>query len=258
MQIQPYKVPLKEFLGEFLGTFVLMFFGEGATANYYTVGASNDWLKLCLGWSLGVFFGILVSAKLSGAHLNLAVTLGLSSIKKFEYKKVPIYFLGQILGALLGTFTVYRLFYGFVNANQIPKFAWETGRNKLLSLQCAFMNEFLLTGLLLLVILVVIDENICGKFHVLKVSTIVGLTILCIGISFGGNTGFALNPSRDLGARILSFLAYGSQAFSGDHFYFWIPFIAPILGATVFCQFYDKIICPLLDIPSSEKDVIDV
>ncbi|SBT35571.1 aquaglyceroporin putative [Plasmodium ovale wallikeri] len=253
MQIRSCSVAVREFIGEFVGTFVLMFLGEGTTANYHTVESANDWLRLCVGWSLGVFFGILVSAKLSGAHLNLAVTVGLASIKKFDYKKIPVYFLAQLLGAFLGTSTVYGLYYGFVSSKKIPEHAWETGKNGSIGVTSAFMHELILTGILLLVILVVIDENVCGHFHVLKISAVVALTILCIGISFGGNTGFALNPSRDLGARFLSLAAYGTEAFTKDSCYFWIPLTAPVVGGVIFCQLYDKIIGPLVEMSAHDK-----
>ncbi|CDU17945.1 hypothetical protein YYC_04467 [Plasmodium yoelii 17X] len=249
---------IKNFLGEFIGTFVLMFLGEGAIANHFAVPIKNDWLRLCIGWGLGVFFGILISAKLSGAHLNLAVTIGLSTIKKFNYKQIPLYFAGQLLGALSATASVYGLYYGFVSDQTIPKFAWETAKHPSVHIASAFMHEFILTGILLLVILSVTDENICGKFHVLKVSSIVGLAIICIGISFGGNTGFALNPSRDLGARILSAIAYGSDAFIRDNCYFWIPLIAPIVGSIIFCQIYDKIVAPLVEISEHDKGALEI
>ncbi|GAW81095.1 aquaglyceroporin [Plasmodium gonderi] len=258
MQITTCNAIIREFLGEFLGTFVLMFLGEGATANYHTVGNEKDWLRLCIGWSLGVFFGILTSAKLSGAHLNLAVTIGLSTIKKFDYKKIPLYFFAQLLGAFSATASVYGLYFGFVKVNKIPEFSWETGRSPMIGFTSAFFHELILTGILLLVILLVIDEDVCGHFHILKVSTVVGLTILCIGLSFGGNTGFALNPSRDLGARLFSLAAYGTGAFTNDKYYFLIPLIAPILGGIIFSQLYNKIISPLNEGANNDKGGVDV
>ncbi|GAB66603.1 aquaglyceroporin putative, partial [Plasmodium cynomolgi strain B] len=258
MQVRSFNPIVREFLGEFLGTFVLMFLGEGATANYHTVENAKDWLRLCIGWSLGVFFGILTAAKLSGAHLNLAVTVGFATIKKFDYKKVPLYFVAQLLGAFSATASVYGLYYGFVKESKIPQFAWETGRNQAIGYTSAFMHELVLTGILLLVILLVVDENVCGHFNVIKLSAVVGLTILCIGLSFGGNTGFALNPSRDLGARLLSLAAYGPQAFTKDTCYFLVPLIAPIIGSIIFCQLYDKLIGPLIEGATTDKGGVEV
>ncbi|CAA9988354.1 aquaglyceroporin, putative [Plasmodium knowlesi strain H] len=258
MQVQSFNPMVREFLGEFLGTFVLMFLGEGATANYHTVKNKDDWLRLCIGWSLGVFFGILTAAKLSGAHLNFAVTVGFATIKKFDYKKIPLYFVAQLLGAFSATASVYALYYGFVNNKSIPEFAWETGKNEFIGYTSAFMHELVLTGILLLVILLVIDENVCGHFNVLKLSAVVGLTILCIGLSFGGNTGFALNPSRDLGARLLSLVAYGSEAFTKDKCYFFVPLLAPIVGSVIVCQLYDKLIGPLIEAASTDKGGVEV
>ncbi|EUD67175.1 hypothetical protein C922_02325 [Plasmodium inui San Antonio 1] len=258
MQVHSFNPMIREFLGEFLGTFVLMFLGEGATANYYTVENEKDWLRLCIGWSLGVFFGILTAAKLSGAHLNLAVTVGFATIKKFDYKKVPLYCVAQLLGAFSATASVYGLYYGFVNDKKIPEYAWETGRNGVIGFPSAFMHELVLTGILLLVILLVVDENVCGHFNVLKLSAVVGLTILCIGLSFGGNTGFALNPSRDLGARLLSLVAYGPDAFKKDKCYFFVPLIAPIVGSVISCQLYDKLIGPLIEGADADKTGVEV
>ncbi|CAD2104630.1 hypothetical protein YYG_01956 [Plasmodium vinckei petteri] len=249
---------VKNFLGEFIGTFILMFLGEGTTANNFAVPIQNDWLRLCIGWGLGVFFGILVSAKLSGAHLNLAVTVGLSTIKKFNYKQIPLYFAGQLLGSFAATASVYGLYYGFVSNRSIPSFVWETGKNVNVNIASAFMHELILTGILLLVILAVTDENVCGKFNVLKVSSVVGLAIICIGISFGGNTGFALNPSRDLGARFLSAIAYGFEAFTRDNCYFWVPLVAPIIGSVIFCQIYDKVIAPLIVITEHDNGALEI
>lgn len=240
---------LVEFVGELLGTFMLMFMGEASTASFHVAGFEKDWLRLCAGWALAVFFGILVSIKLSGAHLNLAVTVSLATLRKFDYKKIPFYFLGQLIGAILGTGLVHLLFYGSISNGKIPPFAWETGRGTNVGLAEAFFTEFILTGVLLIVILIVTDEYICGRVTTLKVGSVVGLTVFYIGIGFGYNSGFAINPSRDLGARIVSAIANGGKAFSGDNFYFWVPIVGPITGATVLSVFYVYLIRPLLTPP---------
>lgn len=240
---------LVEFIGELLGTFVLMFMGEGTTASYHVAGFPSDWLRLCTGWALAVFFGILVSIKLSGAHLNLAVTAALATLQKFDYKKIPFYFLGQLIGSILGTGLVHLLFYNLISNGKIPAFSWETGRGTDVGLAQAFFTEFVLTGILLIVILIVTDEFICGRVTTLKVGSVVGLAVFYIGIGFGYNSGFAINPSRDLGARIVSAIANGGEAFSRDNYYFWVPLVAPLTGAIVISAVYVYLIRPLLTPP---------
>lgn len=249
---------LKYFIGEMLGTFVLMFIGEGSTAHYCIMNAAEyegDWLRLCAGWGLAVFFGILVSIKLSGAHLNLAVTAAMTALGKFDFKQIPVYFLGQLLGAICGTGLVHLLFYHDVAEKYIPDFSWETHKAPSVGLAQAFFNEFVLTGMLLIMILIATDEYICGKITTLKIGSIVGLTVFTIGVTFGKNTGFALNPSRDLGARIVSLITRGREAFSGDGYYFWVPIFGPITGAVIISLLYTYAIHPLMVVPAEEAVV---
>ncbi|VWU50362.1 aquaglyceroporin, putative [Hepatocystis sp. ex Piliocolobus tephrosceles] len=248
MAIDPVHIIGKEVLGEFLGTFILMFIGEGSTATY-TITKNNDWFHLCMGWGLAVFMGVLCSAKLSGAHLNLAVTLALSSIKKFDFKKIPHYFVAQLLGAFSATAAVYGMYCGYIKTEPdgvvAPKFVWETAKDTNVSTLNAFAHECILTGLLILVILLITDETVGGRFSILKVAAVVGTTVATIGMTFGKNTGFALNPSRDLGARLLSLIVTGSSAFTDDSYYCWVPFVGPIVGAITGGLLYHLAIKPL-------------
>lgn len=237
---------LAEFIGEVLGTFVLLFLGTGSSICSSVLTQQSDWFQLCAGWGAAVFFGILVSIKLSGAHLNLAVSIALASLRKFDYRKIPVYFLGQLIGAIAGSGMSYLLYYSTIHSSQNRIYIWETYKNDLTTVAEAFFNEFVLTGILLLVILTVTDEYICGKVTTLKISSLVGLTVFIIGVSFGKNTGFAINPSRDLGARIVSLIVNGRDVFTRKQYYFWIPLVAPILGATIFSQVYVHGIRPLM------------
>ncbi|VWU50381.1 aquaglyceroporin [Hepatocystis sp. ex Piliocolobus tephrosceles] len=253
MATEPFYLVGKEFLGEFIGTFILMFIGEGSTA-LYTISNNDDWFRLCIGWGIAVFMGIFFASKLSAAHLNLAVTLTLSFMNKFDYKKIPCYFIAQLLGAFSATAAVYGMYYGYIQGRIVEKFVWETMRDHNVSISNAFAHECILTGFLILVILFITDEDIGGEFNILKVAGIIGFTVTTIGITFGKNTGFALNPSRDFGARLLSLIVQGSKVFTDGTYYFWVPIIAPILGGIISGFLYRIVIKPLMEMKAVDNN----
>ena len=193
------------FLSEFLGTAILIAFGNGVVANVVlnkTKGNNSGWIVIAFGWAIAVFVGVFVSAKYSGAHLNPAVTIALAWLKKISWNVVHQYLAGQLLGAMTGSVIVWFSYLQHYKATEnadsiLATFATSpaiknSGYN--------FLTEFLATFVFVLSILfIVAPSNSLGSLDALPVA----LLVLGIGLSFGGPTGYAINPVRDLGPRIM-------------------------------------------------------
>jgi MIP family channel proteins len=241
----------KEFLGEFFGTFILILFGNGVVATVTLFGLGG-FEMITWGWGLGVVFGIYVSSKTSGAHLNPAITIALAVRKGFPWNKVPIYILAQFLGAFFAAIVVYLNYYDAIASweikNIIPRGVNDSVRSAgifatyppdSISNMNAFFDQFLGTALLVILVLAITDV----KNKVIEVGLApfaVGLAVVAIGMSFGGNAGYAINPARDFGPRLATyFLGWGEFVFRAHNYYFWIPIVGPILGGTIGAIIYD-------------------
>lgn len=223
------------FMGELIGTFLLILLGNGVVANVVlgkTKGHNSGWIVIAFGWAIAVFTGVYVSAKSSGAHLNPAVTLGLAYLEKIPWTDVPLYIAGQMLGAMLGAFIVWVAYHQHFtatedNAGKLAVFA--TGpaiRSPLHNLLTEIIGTFVLVfGVLHLVV----PANSLGSLDALPVA----LLVLGIGLSLGGPTGYAINPARDLGPRIVHALLPMRSKGSSDWGYSWIPVIGPLLGGLI-------------------------
>ena len=260
-----------ELVAEFLGTFVLICFGDGVVAmvvaalNQSGRGAmpfasESDWLLIAWGWGLAVVFGVYVAGGVSGAHLNPAVTLAQAMRRGFAWSKVPSYWAAQVLGAFVGAAVVYldyRFAIGsFEKAHHIvrgavtsvptfsifgtfpaPYFHTWVG---------PFVDQVIGTGLLVGLILAVTDEyNAPVKANLAPF--IVGLIVVAIGMSFGADAGYAINPARDFGPRLLAWLqGWKAVALPGNYgnvnSYLWIPIVGPLTGAVVGAVIYDFLI----------------
>ncbi|MDR2772207.1 MAG: aquaporin family protein [Elusimicrobiota bacterium] len=230
-------------LAEFLGTAVLVYLGDGVVANAIlkgTKGFNGGWIVITFGWAFAVAIPVLMFGTYSGAHFNPAVTLGLASIGITAWSQVPVYILMQFLGAFLGAFLVWLQYKNHFDLSDAPTqlgvFATgpairSTGRN--------FVSEFLGTFMLLFTILGIGSTfqditavDIAGasvSANALKAFGVGGI-ILVIGLSLGGTTGYAINPARDLGPRIMHAILPMKGKGSSDWGYAWIPVVAPILG----------------------------
>lgn len=221
------------FMSEFIGTAVLLTLGDGVVANVVLVktkGYSGGLIAITFGWAIAVFSGVLIAAKGSGAHLNPAVTLALAALHKIPWSSVPIYLSAQLLGAMAGALLVW------VSYKQ--HFDETTDANTQLAVFCTapsirnaghnFITETIGTFIFMLAVLYIIPPtNSLGALDALPVA----LVVLGIGLSLGGPTGYAINPARDLGPRIVhAFLPIKGKRDS-DWAYSWIPVIAPIVGA---------------------------
>ncbi|KAF9168315.1 glycerol channel [Actinomortierella ambigua] len=231
---------LRKAFAEFLGTAILLAIGSGAVAQL-VFSKNNTYGGMCFAWGVGVIAGIYVSGGISGGHLNPAVTLASAIFRDFDWKDVPIYWASQFLGAFFGAAVTY-----LANMNQLQNTPKDQTagifvtalQNDTISTAQGFFVEFVGTAILLIVVFATSDKGNAPAG--LLQPLIVGLTIYAIGTSFGYQTGFALNPARDLGPRFfIAITGWGFQVFSKQAFYFWVPIIAPFAGALGGAFLYD-------------------
>lgn len=236
---------MNEFTAELIGTMLLILLGCSVVANSIlkeTKGSGSGWIVITTGWALGVFTGVTVAAPYSGAHINPAVTLGLAMVGSFPWSSVPMFLLAQMIGASLGALFVLIMYYQHFEATEdkaikLAVFATAPAiRNKYHN----FFSETVGTFVLVYAVLHVVPPEIKGgdgelvKVGLGSLGAIpVTLIVLGIGLSLGGTTGYAINPARDLGPRIVhQFLPVPDKG-SSDWAYAWIPVIGPITGATI-------------------------
>ncbi len=243
---------LREAAAEFLGTFVLIAFGTGVVAETVLSGnASGSPLGIHIAWGLAVMLGIYASAGVSGAHLNPAVTLALAALRGFPWRKLPAYVIAQVAGAFCGaavTFLTYReAFDNFdggarqVSGAQATAGVFSTYPQGYLSLGGGFVDQLVGTALLLLGIFAISDRRNAGPAA--GGPPLVAALVTLIGMSFGLNAGYAINPARDLGPRLFTALAgWGSDVFRAGHGWWWVPLVAPCLGALLGGFVYDQLI----------------
>lgn len=230
------------YFAEFVGTALLILFGNGVVANVVltrTKGNNAGWIVIAVGWGLAVFIGAFCSAKYSGAHLNPAVTFAMALAGKLPLGKVVGYICAQMLGAMLGAALVF-LFYREhfkVSESADDKLACFCTAPAIPNNLQAFFCEALGTFCLILPIFLMVDPTIQGSGGevILGLGTLglvpVGLLVLAIGLSLGGTTGYAINPARDLGPRIVHALLPIPGKRDADWSYSWVPVVAPLVGA---------------------------
>jgi MIP family channel proteins len=243
----------REAAAEFLGTFLILVFGTASVAQKVLSGdALGSALSIHLSWGLGVTMGIYASAGVSGAHLNPAVTLALAAFRGFPWRKAPAYVLAQTAGAFSGaavTFITYReAFDDFdggvrqVAGEKATAGIFATYPQPFLSaVPGGFVDQIVGTALLLLVIFALGDRRNAGVTTGGPV--LVGALVVLIGMTFGFNAGYAINPARDLGPRVFTFLAgWGSEVFRAGSGWWWVPLVAPCLGGLVGGLAYDLLV----------------
>jgi glycerol uptake facilitator protein len=224
---------MSPFVAEFIGTMLLILLGNGVVANVLLAkskGQNGGWIVIAFGWSIGVFVGVYSSAAVSGAHLNPAVTVALTVLGKFDAAQLPYYIAAQLLGAMTGS--------GLMWLTYKKHFEQPNDPDAMLAIFCtapAIRNSFhnLITEiigtftLILGVLFIAAPQNSLGALDALPVA----LLVLGIGLSLGGPTGYAINPARDLGPRIMHFLLPIPGKRNSDWSYSWIPVVGPLLGA---------------------------
>jgi MIP family channel proteins len=242
---------LRELLAEFLGTFVLIVFGVGVVAQVVlSKGAAGSYLSINIAWGLAVVMGCYVCAGVSGAHLNPAVTLGFAVHRRFPWNKVLPYAAAQLAGAFVASAVVYvtyrealTAFDGGVRQVAGPQGSagiWATYPQPFLSVfPGGFIDQIVGTALLFGVILGITDERNAPAPKGL-VPVIVGLLVVLIGATFGFNAGYAINPARDFGPRLFTAIAgWGGEVFRAGNNWWWVPVLAPCLGAVAGGWVYD-------------------
>ncbi|MCE7923554.1 MAG: aquaporin family protein [Haliscomenobacteraceae bacterium CHB4] len=222
---------MNNFFAELLGTALLILLGDGVVAGVVLKGTKNEnsgWIVITVGWALAVTFAVYAVGRISGAHLNPAVTIALAATGQFEWSNVGAYVVAQILGAMLGAVLVWL--------HYLPHWSRTPDQGAKLAVFCTApamrhtagncISEFLGTFVLLFGLSALGANRFAEGLNPLAV----GLLVLAIGHSLGGTTGYAINPARDLGPRIAHFLLPIPGKGGSDWGYAWIPVVAPVLG----------------------------
>jgi len=239
-----------ELIAEFLGTFVLILFGGGVVAMVGLFPSANagetihgGYTNITLGWGLAVTMGIYVAGKISGAHLNPAVTLALAVFRGFPWRKLLPYSIAQTAGAFAAAalvFANYRPAFHVVDP-QLDHTAgiFTTFPAFPAIMQAGFLDQLIGTALLLLLIFAITDEfNSPPGANMAPI--MIGLVVVAIGMSFGGMHGYAINPARDFGPRLFTVVAgFRNNGLTDGARVWWVPVVAPLLGGLIGAAVYD-------------------
>jgi glycerol uptake facilitator protein len=244
---------MDKYIAEFIGTLLVVLFGNGTVANVClgkSKGENSGWIVIATGWGLGVAMAVYAVGRISGAHLNPAVTVALASIGAFPWAQAPAYILAQFLGAFAGAVLVWLAYLRHWGAT--PEYARKLGcfstipqiRNGFAN----FITEVIGTAVLVFGVLAIGANaqhlrNPQGPDLALVFSggiqpLLVGLLVWVIGLSLGGPTGYAINPARDLGPRLAHWALPIPGKGSSDFRYAWIPVVAPLVGGTLAAFLY--------------------
>ena len=225
-----------ELLAEFAGTAILILFGVGVVAQV-VAGENGGADSIHWAWGLGVTLGVYVAGRTSGAHLNPAVTIALATFKGFSWAKVVPYSIAQFLGAFAAALVVRWTYNDLIIAadpgtTYATQGIFSTLPNESIGLGDAFLDQVVGTAILVFVIFAITEARATPP-GVNLAPFIIGLLVVGIGMAWGVNAGYAINPARDFGPRLASFLTGYDTAMRepGGAFYFWIPIVAPIVGA---------------------------
>ena len=250
--VERLKIPrdLGEMAAEFAGTMILILFGVGVVAQV-AGGQIGDHDSIAWAWGLGVTLGVYVAGRVSGAHLNPAVTIALAVFKGFSWRKVPGYLAAQTAGAFVAALLV-RWNYSEVLAKVDPGHTIKSqgvfstlpgnGVNPV-SEWGGLRDQIIGTAILLFLILALTDLKNNPPLANLA-PLLIGLLVVAIGMAWGTDAGYAINPARDFGPRLASYLTGYSTAWSDQyhHLYFWVPIVGPIIGGLLGAWLYGVLI----------------
>jgi glycerol uptake facilitator protein len=264
--------PLKSaVVAEFLGTALLIILGDGVVASVFLLNRQADTIVITTGWGLAVAIAVYVSGRIGGGHLNPAVTLALASRGDFPIARVLPYWLAQMAGAIVGAAIVYldysSAFEDVETAHQIARGTMISGKLAGMAFGgagvfCTFpkydnvfgnlFSEVLATAVLLLGVRALTDRKNAAPGRGFE-PLLIGALVWSIGLSLGGLTGYAINPARDLGPRILAcFAGWGPAVFQSHKYYFWVPIVGPLVGGILGIWLYDRLIAP--NLPRESED----
>ena len=270
---------LGESAAEFLGTFVLICFGDGVVAmavaalnqsgraaNASTIFmASGDWLLITWGWAVAVVFGVYVAGGVTGAHINPAVTLGFAVRGELPWKKVPAYWVAQVAGAFVGAALVFLVYHDAISSYESVNHVTRGDLHSVVTFSIfatfpapyfhggwvgPLIDQIVGTAFLLMFVAALVDRrNLAPQANLTP--WLVGLAVAGIGMSFGANAGYAINPARDFGPRLFAAIAgWGQTALPGNGVgfsnYFWIPIVGPLVGGVIGILVYDFVIKGIL------------
>lgn len=231
-------------LAEVLCTYVMMAFGLGSVAQVVTgQGAFGEFLSINLGFGLGVAMGVHVGGKVSGAHMNAAVSFTMCVFGRLGWKMLPLYVFAQLLGSFLAAGTIYGVYYEAIHdycggnltvtGAKATAGIFATYPAPYLSLLAGFIDQVFGTAMLLLGLMALSDQR--NKPAAAGSEPIaVGLLVLLIGISLGSNSGYAINPTRDIAPRVFTAIAgWGADVFRAGNGWWWVPLVAPPIGGVL-------------------------
>lgn len=231
------------FTGELLGTFILVLLGDGVVSACIlnkTKAQNSGWIAIVLGWGIAVTVAVYISGFMSGAHLNPAVTLAMAAIGSLPWSQVVTYLVAQFLGAMLGALVLYLHYYPH----------WKETKDAGTILACFstgpairhtwsnLFGEALGTAVLVITVMAIGPNKVAAGFGLI----IVGFVVMAVGFSLGATTGYAINPARDLGPRIMHALLPIPNKGDSDWSYAWIPVLGPILGGVAGALIYQVIL----------------
>lgn len=284
-----------ELMAEFLGCFILIAFGDGVvavavsglpgsgrTTSLTTIfDAAGDWLLITWGWAMAVAFAIWVAGGVSGAHINPAVTLAFAARRKFPWPKVAPYWFAQIFGAFVGASLVWLVYDNAINLTNLARHTPKSGGQALatFSIFATFpagyfrggyggplIDQVVGTAFLLMFVVAVIDiRNAAVQSNLAPL--VIGFIVAAIGMSYGPNAGYAINPARDFGPRLLAYFGgWGQVALPGTYHnilgpnftaYFWIPIVGPLIGGVIGVLIYDLFISDVLFARLKQKELVE-
>ncbi|XP_071516917.1 aquaporin-9-like isoform X2 [Panulirus ornatus] len=264
LEVMQSKLRLKnqmarEFLAELLGTFILILFGDASVAqSVLTNKANGDFFSINWGWGLAVTLAVLVSGGVSGGHVNPAVTLAMAVWGKHPWVKVPVYMVAQYLGAFLASALLYGVYLNALDGFEPERTLatagiWATYPGAITNVNGTVVSNFLSSGngfgdqvvgtMLLLICVCAITDGRNMEVPKYLVPLLVGFTVLNIGVCFGFNCGYAINPARDLAPRLFTLIAgWGEAPFTAmtkdGLVWWWVPLVGPHIGAVLGVMIY--------------------
>lgn len=227
---------MSNFLAEVIGTAMLIILGAGVCAAVTlkkSKAQNSGWIVIAMGWGLAVAFAAYLVGPISGAHLNPALSIAFAVADKLEWSQLPLYILGQLLGAFIGAALIVFMYWDhFKETNDTGAILGVFSTAPAISNPVTnILSEVIGTFVLVLVILVMAPTEGMGPF-------VTGFLVVSIGLSLGGTTGYAINPARDLGPRLAHFLLPVPNKGDSDWEYAWVPIVGPIVGGLLAALLY--------------------
>jgi glycerol uptake facilitator protein len=221
-------------VAEIIGTMILILLGDGVVANVVlgkTKGQNSGWIVITTGWAMAVAVAVYAVGRISGAHINPAVTIALAAVGKFPWSDVPLYIVGQFIGAFIGAVLVWLAYYSHWAETPDPalKRAVFCTAPNIRNYPLNFITEVIGTFTLVFGVLAITANKLAEGFAPL----LVGFLVWAIGLSLGGPTGYAINPARDLGPRIAHAVLPIPGKGDSDWGYSWVPVVGPIVGGLI-------------------------